>query len=247
VKQLKSIKIIRKTLIHLATAIISAIVVLFIIFSAVVTGHSKLLVAEAASIFNTQNIDGNSSTDAPAISLDTQVPNVNQRFNMTNIKPGDTFYQNYDLAINNSTDASIELEMVRTSAITDIDLAEKIVIKIMTKVNENDDITLFDGTMADLVNYPIKMSIKENSNHLIYNIAVSMPEDIGNDFQGKSFVGDIKWLINGKPLATNPNTGNKDGTLIILFFYSALSIVLICLNRKKVLLFVKKTKVLLKN
>jgi hypothetical protein len=240
VKQSMTVKIIKKILIRLATAILSLVVVVLILFAAAVSNHLKLLVTEAAGISDTQNING--YTGAPNISLDTQDPNVNQRFDLTNMKPGDTFSQNYDLSVKNAADASIELEIIRTSAITTFDLAKKINITVMTKDNENNVTTAFEGTMADFVNNPVTTSISENSNHIVYNIAVSLPEDMGNDYQAQNFSGDLKWVMTDNASVANPKTGNQNTKWLILSFCLAMSAALICVNRKKLLALVKNKK-----
>lgn len=216
--------------------IMTLAVFLLLILISFVTCHPQLLVTKAADVSNMQNIFGNTFTDTSAITLDSEDLNVNKLFKITNMLPGDTFSQDYILSMKNPMDADIKIEIVRTSAITDYDLAKKLNVKITTEDNQNNKAFVYEGSMADFVNKPVMISVNAKSTNLIYNISVGLPKETGNEYQNQNFSGNMKWeVINGMP-TTNPNTGYKNRSFIIIAICLIISILFIYSSQKKQLL-----------
>ena len=153
---------------------------------------------------------------APEILLNARNPNENQRINLTNLKPGDTVYQSFALSVKNAADASIRFEIVRTSDTSTFDLAKKMNVAITLGQDGYEDMPVFQGTMEDFVNNPVLSPIRDHTGSLVYNLKVSLPEDMENDYQAQSFSGDLKWLMTNHVQVANPQTGSQNRIVIIL-------------------------------
>jgi hypothetical protein len=184
---------------------------------------------------STKNTSSTSSANNEiTIALNNINPNYNKKFDLANMAPGDKAAQTLDLITNNNIDTNIKLEMKKTSLAVAPDFAEKLTVKITAKIDNNNENTIYTGSMSDFVKTPIILLTNKNdtnSQDILFNIEISLPLDTGNEYQGKSFVGDLQWSIVKVATAMNPHTSSENN-LLLPFILSVLAMGIIIGLRK---------------
>lgn len=175
-----------------------------------------------------------SNQDTITISFNDANPNFNKKFDTSNMAPGDKITQVYDLIINNNTDTDIKLEMKKTSPNSSPDLAEKLNVKIIAKINNKNNETIFDSTMNKFIKEPPILMLEKtstNTQNIIFYIEVSLPVDTGNDYQGKNFTGDLQWSIYKDSTAFNSSTSDDGNIMLPCIFLIATICVIVGLKK----------------
>lgn len=174
-----------------------------------------------------------SGTKASAIALHNRKSEDNTPFQVTNMFPGDRETKYYCVKVSYKGDI-----VVRCHA--DIrpgyeKLAE--VLKVKIRLLHTDEI-LYDGLMRDMpksLNYELYTTEKKQS-ELYYEISAYLDTSVGNEYQDKELIADLRWWVEEAENLDSPQTG--DDLYIYLWFALAVGslfvlIILLAMRRKE--------------
>lgn len=174
-----------------------------------------------------------SGTKASAIALHNRKSEDNTPFQVTNMFPGDRETKYYCVKVSYKGDIVVRCHAdIRTGYEK---LAE--VLKVKIRLLHTDEI-LYDGLMRDMpksLNYELYTTEKKQS-ELYYEISAYLDTSVGNEYQDKELIADLRWWVEEAENLDSPQTG--DDLYIYLWFALAVGslfvlIILLAMRRKE--------------
>lgn len=192
----------------------------------------------AVSSGGTDAASGNQAADAdgpsaPVLELYQGRPNVNQRFEVDNMLPGDTVTRYFCVKVSHDT----ELELFFRTDVKEQtkELGDVLHIQV-TELGSGG--TLCSAPFSEISGREFSDTLSQNSEGetlVYYRIDASLDTSVGNEYQAASLTADFEWYVKDKSGLTAPQTGDDINPVLwtVLAASAVLSIFLLALYRKR--------------
>ncbi len=168
------------------------------------------------------NNPSNNKEEVPSntkiLSLYKGQPNINERFYVKNMMPGDIETKYYKLKVNHSKDLDVFFGTKIKHQTNSLD--EILSIKVIL-LNTNE--IIYDGTMKELQNNDKLIKLKHvpnNESNIDMKIEVSLPKEAGNEYQNTVLTADFLWYVIDEDALIPPTKYDKNNiigiTLVVL-------------------------------
>ena len=151
-----------------------------------------------------------------------------EKFELTNMFPGDVEEKEYIVKIGYKGDATLHFDVEITK---DSKLSEVMQMKV-----EVDGSQIYDGLMADVNDLQTVLPTggENASKEISYKITVSLDTSVGNEYQNKELKGNFIWWAEGEDI-DGAQTGDMSPVWIIVCVVAcaALAVVFVILSRRK--------------
>ncbi|GAA0466988.1 hypothetical protein GCM10008935_23670 [Alkalibacillus silvisoli] len=151
-----------------------------------------------SSVFGHINQVNADETDEEALSISTIPSEV--LFDVTNIKPGDTFTRTSTLINDGELDFYYQTEAIQTEG------SEKLFNQLELVVYDSEENIIFDGQLADFEGFEPKMLASGEEEEITY--LAEFPWESGNEFQGLETEFNIVTWADAEPI--EPGTPSED-------------------------------------
>ncbi len=136
------------------------------------------------------------SSDIPAevIELHSGQSADNDRFDVQNMLPGDTYTKYYCLKVYHRGDITAYFNIKNVNATKALDTILNIKV---TRLDEESPVVLCNGTFAAMKDNDMPINISatsENETVMFFRIDVSLPTSAGNEFQAANLTADFNWF-----------------------------------------------------
>ena len=178
-------------------------------------------------------IVGNSFFNLPVeaedidISLYSNHSSDNASFNITNMFPGDSVTNKYNLKVSYHDKVSVLFNVDYLNEYSKLASVTNIKVKLI-----NDNKVLYDGFVCDLKDNNLSYVLESSNNKtevLEYEITISLDTSVNNDYQNKELKLDFIWSIDKEETKNLivPNTGYSSNIIlwISLIIFSLIMIV----------------------
>ena len=178
-------------------------------------------------------IVGNSFFNLPVeaedidISLYSNHSSDNASFNITNMFPGDSVTNKYNLKVSYHDKVSVLFNVDYLDEYSKLASVTNIKVKLI-----NDNKVLYDGFVCDLKDNNLSYVLESSNNKtevLEYEITISLDTSVNNDYQNKELKLDFIWSIDKEETKNLivPNTGYSSNIIlwISLIIFSLIMIV----------------------
>ncbi len=138
----------------------------------------------------------------------------NEKFQVTNMLPGDTETKYFAVKVSHHADAIVYFNAEITEQTKN--LANVLHIKVTHLENGK---VIYDGTFADMNidGYGETFATTESTETVAYyKIEVSLPTSTGNEYQSAKLLADFNWFVKDTGPLDSPQTG--DNSNIMLYF-----------------------------
>ncbi len=172
--------------------------------------------------------------EAAVIELYKGQPSDNEKFQVTNMLPGDTEIKYFAAKVSHHADAIVYFNAVVTEQTKN--LADVLHIKV-THI-ENDKV-IYNGTFADMNidGYGETFFATQSTETVAYyKIEVSMPTSTGNEYQAAKLMADFNWYVKDAGPLGPPQTGDNSNMMlyfIIMCCSLAMIIILLFFRRRE--------------
>lgn len=178
----------------------------------------------------TRHTDG-----ATAIGLYKFNTGDNERFNVSNMFPGDSITENYNVAVSYRNRVTVNFK-------ADIDkgyekLAEVLKCKVVANGTE-----MYDGLMRDMPD-AVKYNLagkSEDSAIITYEITAYLDTSVGNEYMNKELYADFEWWVDASETENlsimPPDTGDNSNAILWVSLAAGsafMLIILLIIRRKK--------------
>jgi len=155
------------------------------------------------SEYNTNYLDGSSVEN---IKLSKYNNEINKKFNVSNMFPGDSKIKYY--CINISQKERIKLKYIASikSGYKEIDEVFKLKVKL---INTND--ILYNGFIKNIPETIDYDFLAYENEEICYEITASLDTNVGNEYQNKEIIINFKWIAETEELENDGNLSNNDG------------------------------------
>ncbi len=156
----------------------------------------------------------NTENKAAVIELYKGQPSDNEKFQVTNMLPGDTEVKYFAVKVSHHADAIVYFNAEVTEQTKN--LADVLHIKVTHLENGK---VIYDGTFADMNidGYGETFATTESTETVAYyKIEVSLPTSTGNEYQAAKLLADFTWTVKDTGALDSPQTG--DNSNIMLYF-----------------------------
>ncbi len=174
----------------------------------------------------------NTENKAAVIELYKGQPSDNEKFQVTNMLPGDAEVKYFAVKVSHHADAIVYFNAEVTEQTKS--LADVLHIKVTHLENGKE---IYNGTFADMNidGYGETFATTQKTETVAYyKIEVSLPTSTGNEYQAAKLMADFNWYVKDVGPLDSPQTG--DNSNIVLYF-----IIMICsLAMIIILLFTKR-------
>lgn len=178
-------------------------------------------------------IVGNSFFNLPVeaedidISLYSNHSSDNASFNITNMFPGDSVTNKYNVKVSYHDKVSVLFNVDYLDEYSKLASVTNIKVKLI-----NDNKVLYDGFVCDLKDNNLSYVLESSNNKtevLEYEITISLDTSVNNDYQNKELKLDFIWSIDKEETKNLivPNTGYSSNIIlwISLIIFSLIMIV----------------------
>lgn len=178
-------------------------------------------------------IVGNSFFNLPVeaedidISLYSNHSSDNVSFNITNMFPGDSVTNKYNVKVSYHDKVSVLFNVDYLNEYSELASVTNIKVKLI-----NDNKVLYDGFVCDLKDNNLSYALESSNNKtevLEYEITISLDTSVNNDYQNKELKLDFIWSIDKEETKNLivPNTGYSSNIIlwISLIIFSLIMIV----------------------
>ena len=178
-------------------------------------------------------IVGNSFFNLPVeaedidISLYSNHSSDNASFNITNMFPGDSVTNKYNLKVSYHDKVSVLFNVDYLDEYSKLASVTNIKVKLI-----NDNKVLYDGFVCDLKDNNLSYALESSNNKtevLEYEITISLDTSVNNDYQNKELKLDFIWSIDKEETKNLivPSTGYSSNIIlwISLIIFSLIMIV----------------------
>ena len=178
-------------------------------------------------------IVGNSFFNLPVeaedidISLYSNHSSDNASFNITNMFPGDSVTNKYNVKVSYHDKVSVLFNVDYLDEYSKLASVTNIKVKLI-----NDNKVLYDGFVCDLKDNNLSYALESSNNKtevLEYEITISLDTSVNNDYQNKELKLDFIWSIDKEETKNLivPNTGYSSNIIlwISLIIFSLIMIV----------------------
>ena len=178
-------------------------------------------------------IAGNSFFNLPVeaedidISLYSNHSSDNASFNITNMFPGDSVTNKYNVKVSYHDKVSVLFNVDYLDEYSKLASVTNIKVKLI-----NDNKVLYDGFVCDLKDNNLSYVLESSNNKtevLEYEITISLDTSVNNDYQNKELKLDFIWSIDKEETKNLivPNTGYSSNIIlwISLIIFSLIMIV----------------------
>ena len=178
-------------------------------------------------------IVGNSFFNLPVeaedidISLYSNHSSDNASFNITNMFPGDSVTNKYNLKVSYHDKVSVLFNVDYLNEYSKLASVTNIKVKLI-----NDNKVLYDGFVCDLKDNNLSYALESSNNKtevLEYEITISLDTSVNNDYQNKELKLDFIWSIDKEETKNLivPSTGYSSNIIlwISLIIFSLIMIV----------------------
>ncbi len=188
---------------------------------------------ESVGTENGTNSGSNSSqTKATTIALHKGQASDNEKFEVTNMLPGDTETKYFAVKVNHHADVIVYFNADVTEQTKQ--LADVLHIKVTHLENGK---VIYDGTFAEMNmdGYGETFATTQSTETVAYyKIEVSLPTSKGNEYQAAKLLADFDWYVKDTGPLDSPQTGdNSNITLWFILMCASLAIVIILLFAKR--------------
>ncbi len=176
------------------------------------------------------NNSGNSSGEnkAAVIELYKGQPSDNEKFQATNMLPGDTETKYFAVKVSHHANAFVYFNAEVTEQTKN--LADVLHIKVTHLENGK---VIYDGTFADMNidGYGETFATTQKAETVAYyKIEVSLPTSTGNEHQAAKLMADFNWYVKDTGPLDSPQTGdNSNIMLYIVIMCCSLAMIIILL------------------
>ena len=180
-------------------------------------------------------IVGNSFFNLPVeaedidISLYSNHSSDNASFNITNMFPGDSVTNKYNLKVSYHDKVSVLFNVDYLNEYSKLASVTNIKVKL---INDDNDKVLYDGFVCDLKDNNLSYVLESSNNKtevLEYEITISLDTSVNNDYQNKELKLDFIWSIDKEETKNLivPSTGYSSNIIlwISLIIFSLIMIV----------------------
>ena len=161
------------------------------------------------------------------ISLYSNHSSDNVSFNITNMFPGDSVTNKYNLKVSYHDKVSVLFNVDYLNEYSKLASVTNIKVKLI-----NDNKVLYDGFVCDLKDNNLSYVLESSNNKtevLEYEITISLDTSVNNDYQNKELKLDFIWSIDKEETKNLivPNTGYSSNIIlwISLIIFSLIMIV----------------------
>ncbi len=189
------------------------------------------LEASALSV-NTLN-DSNAEAKAINIKLYKGHPSDNEKFQATNMLPGDVETKYFAVNVSHHKDVEIFFSAEVTEQTKN--LADVLHIKV-THLESGK--VVYEGTFADtsIDGYGETFVATQSTETVAYyKIEVSLPTSTGNEYQEASLLADFNWFVKDTDVLEPPQTGDTSGIVLwfVLMVSSLIMIIILLFFRRR--------------
>lgn len=178
------------------------------------------------------NAAGGTQTEATVIELYKGQPSDNEKFQVTNMLPGDTEVKYFAVKVSHHADVIVYFDAVVTEQTKN--LADVLHIKVTHLENGK---VIYDGTFADMNTdgYGETFATTQSTETVAYyKIEVSLPTSTGNEYQAAKLMADFNWSVKDVGPLDSPQTGdNSNIMLYIIIMCVSFFMILILLFTKR--------------
>ena len=180
-------------------------------------------------------IVGNSFFNLPVeaedidISLYSNHSSDNASFNITNMFPGDSVTNKYNVKVSYHDKVSVLFNVDYLNEYSKLASVTNIKVKL---INDDNDKVLYDGFVCDLKDNNLSYALESSNNKtevLEYEITISLDTSVNNDYQNKELKLDFIWSIDKEETKNLivPSTGYSSNIIlwISLIIFSLIMIV----------------------
>lgn len=180
-------------------------------------------------------IVGNSFFNLPVeaedidISLYSNHSSDNASFNITNMFPGDSVTNKYNVKVSYHDKVSVLFNVDYLNEYSKLASVTNIKVKL---INDDNDKVLYDGFVCDLKDNNLSYVLESSNNKtevLEYEITISLDTSVNNDYQNKELKLDFIWSIDKEETKNLivPSTGYSSNIIlwISLIIFSLIMIV----------------------
>ena len=163
------------------------------------------------------------------ISLYSNHSSDNVSFNITNMFPGDSVTNKYNLKVSYHDKVSVLFNVDYLNEYSKLASVTNIKVKL---INDDNDKVLYDGFVCDLKDNNLSYALESSNNKtevLEYEITISLDTSVNNDYQNKELKLDFIWSIDKEETKNLivPSTGYSSNIIlwISLIIFSLIMIV----------------------
>ena len=186
---------------------------------------------------NAQNttLDFTKSTEQKSAVFDLYLNNNNKNeivaFDVNNMLPGDSIYQQYNVSVSCTGDVTVKF---RANIKDKEKLSEVLNVKVILV---DEDSVLYDGLMKDMPK-SLNAKIKTNSRitkTLQYDIITYLDTSVGNEYMAKSVEIDFMWWVDETSKLDSPPTGDASNITMwrVVMVSSFVSVCFLITKRKR--------------
>ncbi len=174
----------------------------------------------------------NTENKAAVIELYKGQPSDNEKFQVTNMLPGDTETKYFAVKVSHHADVIVYFNAEVTEQTKQ--LADVLHIKVTHLENGK---VVYDGTFAEMNTdgYGETFTATQSTETVAYyKIEVSLPTSTGNEYQAAKLLADFTWMVKDAGPVDSPQTG--DNSNIMLYFIimcCSLAMIIILLFTKR--------------
>ncbi len=183
---------------------------------------------------NITNGSAGTKTEAATVSLYKGQASDNEKFEATNMFPGDSEVKYFAVKVNHHADAIVYFSADVTEQTKQ--LADVLHIKVTHLENGK---VLYDGTFAEIEKntegFGETFAAGESTETVAYyKVEVSLPTSAGNEYQEAKLLADFGWFVKDDAPLDSPQTGdNSNISLWLVLMCSSLAVMIILLITKR--------------
>lgn len=141
-------------------------------------------------------VRANAAEQVVSLALNSQNPEENVAFRVTNMFPGDSTTQYYRLSVSYTGTIMVNFQAVAGNG----DEMLKDVLEVKVRLVDTGEL-LYDGMLVDMpvLRHELSTDSESLTEEITYKITVGLSKSVGNEYQNKSLTADLAWWAESEP------------------------------------------------